>query len=130
MAMSLTIDGAQRGHAFISIIVIQAVFVEQEVVNTNEQYPFIIPLWRRLIGLFKWILRCISIFVVIVFCANAQFSSTSVSVFFVSGNRMNSLFYKPQWSWSVTTMLYVKYCASLIQRQAHLHYALQGGRKR
>jgi len=38
MAMSLTIDGAQRGHAFISIIVIQAVFVEQEVVNTNEQY--------------------------------------------------------------------------------------------
>ncbi len=81
MAMSLTIDGAQRGHAFISIIVIQAVFVEQEVVNTNEQYPFIIPLWRRLINLFKWMLRYISIFVMIVFCANAQFSSTKSNIF-------------------------------------------------
>ena len=52
MAMSLTIDGAQRGHAFISIIVIQAV-----------------------------LLRYISIFVMIVFCANAQFSSTKSNIF-------------------------------------------------
>ena len=49
MAMSLTIDGAQRGHAFISIIVIQAVFVEQKVVNTNEQYPFIILIFRIIV---------------------------------------------------------------------------------
>ena len=81
MAISLTTDGAQRGHDFVSIIVIQAVFVEQEVVNTNEQYPFIIPLWRRLINLFKWMLRYISIFVMIVFCANAQFSSTKSNIF-------------------------------------------------
>ena len=49
MAISLTIDGAQRGHAFISIIVIQAVLVEQEVVNTNEQYTFIILIFRIIV---------------------------------------------------------------------------------
>lgn len=49
MAISLTTDGAQRGHDFVSIIVIQAVFVEQEVVNTNEQYPFIILIFRIIV---------------------------------------------------------------------------------